>query len=490
MATEIELKLRLTAETAKQLASHPLLRDIPVSKLHLLNTYYDTPDLELHKRRIALRFRKKGEQWLLTVKSSEAASGGLAVRSEWETPAEPGVFNFTHVDDADLRQFLSDNLDTLHPIFTTDFRRSVWQVPFGESLIELAVDRGSIASKGEKRPICEMELELLSGQLDDIFGLTKALQKDFSLHPAIESKAERGYGLYLAEKHQPFHAKAALITAAHSPIDAFRQIALACLEHFQRNESGLKESKAPEFVHQARVALRRLSSAIELFRPVLPVDFAVNYEKIWKSLGSALGAARDRDVFLSETLPPLLTAFPKERSLIRLQTRSQLQARHTRREIAQHFLQTDYPKLLVNFTADLYALRDTSKQEMSALAQMQLSTLEKAALRRAKKYATLEPAQLHKLRIRIKKLRYAMEFFAPLFPATANKIYLSKLARLQSLLGNINDLVTARSLIIETLKNHPPGIVEGWLASRHSLLCEQLAGPLKAWGDEACFVTD
>ena len=70
MSTEIELKLQLSPKAARQLAAHPLLAQLPPQKQHLLNTYFDTPKLELHAKRIALRFRKKGWEWLCTVKSA------------------------------------------------------------------------------------------------------------------------------------------------------------------------------------------------------------------------------------------------------------------------------------------------------------------------------------------------------------------------------------------------------------------------------------
>ncbi|MDE2441308.1 MAG: CYTH domain-containing protein, partial [Betaproteobacteria bacterium] len=197
MSTEIELKLQLNPKAARQLAKHPLLANIASQRQHLLNTYFDTPKLELHERRIAVRFRKKGWQWLCTVKSAEPASGGLAMRSEWETLATPGTFDFSHVDNVEFRNFLEARIDQLEPVFTTDFKRQIWHVPFGESLIELAIDRGWIESRGKRLPICEIELELLSGKVDDIFWLTRQLQGDHHLHPAIASKAERGYNLFL-----------------------------------------------------------------------------------------------------------------------------------------------------------------------------------------------------------------------------------------------------------------------------------------------------
>ena len=204
MATEIELKLQLTPQVARQLPAHPLLAGIKTQRQHLLNTYYDTPGLELHARRLAVRFRKKGWQWLLTVKSAEPASGGLAMRSEWETAAHPGEFDFSHVDNPELKIFLDNAAPQLQPIFTTDFRRTVWHVPFGESLIEMGVDRGSVQSEGRRLPICEVELELISGNMADIFGLTRELQNTLDLLPAVASKAERGFALFAVLPETPY----------------------------------------------------------------------------------------------------------------------------------------------------------------------------------------------------------------------------------------------------------------------------------------------
>lgn len=236
MATEIELKLGLKPAEARKLLDHPLLRTLPTQRQKLLNTYYDTPDLQLHARRIALRFRKKGWDWLLTVKSAEPASGGLAVRNEWECAATPGNFDFSHVDRKELRDQLSDIAPTLRPIFTTDFKRQTWQVPFGESLIELALDRGEISGGKTKARICEVELELISGRIEDIFGLTRKLQAHIHLRPSVASKAERGYRAFLGEPEKPFRAKPIAIHAGQTPVEAFRAIALGCLEHFQRKD--------------------------------------------------------------------------------------------------------------------------------------------------------------------------------------------------------------------------------------------------------------
>ena len=394
--------------------AHPLLAGIKGQRQHLLNTYYDTPALDLHDRRIAVRFRQKGWQWLLTVKSAEPATGGLAMRSEWETAAQPGQFDFRHVDDPELKVLLGNATPQLQPIFTTDFRRTTWHVPYGESVIEMAVDRGSIESQRRKTPICEIELELISGRIRDIFGLTRQLQNTLDLRPAIASKAERGYAVFADSPECPFRAKPATLSPELTPVEAFRNIALGCLEHFQRNGRGPIASTDPEYAHQARVALR---SAIKLFAPVLPADFVATYGQTWQTLATALCEARNWDAFVSETLPPILAAFPKHRDA------SRLAARH--RE--------------------------------------------------------LEPAERHRMRICFKKLRYAIEFFAPLLPAKPLKRYLSALTRLQDELGLINDHVTAQALIDEALHGRPPGPIHGWMTGRHALLVSELPEALDDW---------
>ena len=485
MGTEIELKLRLDPKCARKLLEHPLLVGLESKKQRLLNTYHDTADLTLRENRIAMRFRKKGPEWLLTVKTADPGSGGLAVRNEWETPAQPGVFDFSHVDAPAVRSQLDELKHQLQPVFATDFKRQLWQVPFGESLIELAVDHGHISANGRRETICEIELELLSGNIADIFGLARALQKHHTLHPAIASKAERGYRLFCNEPHVPFKAKPIALSANQSPLDAFRAIALACLEHFQRNESGLLAGGEPEFIHQARVALRRLRSAIKLFAPVLPEDFVAVYSQSWKTLAGALGEARNWDVFLEETLPPLLQAFPNNAQVLQLRNEAQHRVKNARRAITRLLGVKEYPRLIVEFTSAVYALSDTQPVKLSDFAARRIAAHTRSAKKMAMRYAELSQEERHNMRLRFKKLRYAMEFVMPLLPLRRQKSYLNTLGKLQESLGQINDQVTAELLINEALGTKSASAAHGWIAGREALLVEQLPKTLDAWLEQA-----
>jgi triphosphatase len=481
MSTEIELKLRLSPKTAAQLANHPLIAGIKPQRQHLLNTYYDTPALDLQQRRIALRFRKKGWQWLLTVKSAEPASGGLAVRNEWETAATPGHFDFSHVDNPELRAFLDAAIPKLEPVFTTDFHRLLWQIPFGGSRIEIAVDRGSVESRGRKQPICELELELLDGDTADIFGLTRKLQENFWLQPAIESKAERGYALFHNTPKKPFRATKIAVSPEQTPVNAFKTIALGCLEQFQRNEAGLLDKDDPEFIHQARVALRRLRSAIKLFAPVLPADFVAAYGQAWQTLGGALGDARNWDVFSAETLPPIAAAFPSNRAVQRLKREGARRAKLARKRIADVISMAEYPQLLLAFTAAVHSLEDTQDISLAAFARDRLTARARQARRLASRHAELTAEERHRMRICFKKLRYVLEFFNPLLPKARLKPYLAALAQLQDQLGLVNDQVTAELLIHEVVNAGEVGPVHGWVAGRHALLIQALPEALATW---------
>ena len=97
MPSEIELKLSVTSAQARRLATQPALAAVKPQRYRLFNTYYDTSGLDLYRRGIALRLRRKGRsEWLMTVKGGDPAGGALARRSEWEAPTQPGVFASWH----------------------------------------------------------------------------------------------------------------------------------------------------------------------------------------------------------------------------------------------------------------------------------------------------------------------------------------------------------------------------------------------------------
>ena len=495
MATEIELKLRLSRAQSHRLIVHRLLSGVAPQKYQLFNTYYDTPDFELRRRGVALRLRRKGwALWLMTVKTGAAGAGGLAQRSEWEAPTQPGVFDFAIVTDPELREFLQARQSELQPVFTTDFTRCAWTLSHAGALIELALDRGTISATPADLParseaLCEVELELLEGPSSDpLFALAIALAADLQLHPEIASKAERGYALAAGVAPTPVRALPSPLTPDLSPVEAFRAIALSCLAQLQGNEAGAVAGGTPEYVHQARVAIRRLRSAFNLFAPVLNPAFVAVYSPRWRKLAAGLGSARDWDVFLSETLSPLEEAFPGDADLALLRERGEATKSRAQALAAEALEQKAYSQLLLAFSAALFRVEPPTIAVQRKSAEPSLAEFARRRLRKrarmvealAGEHGKMNAERRHELRIAFKKLRYALEFFAPLLPGKRLAAYQASLATIQELLGTLNDQVTASRLIKEMHpKGAPDPLTRGWIAGRTQLLVGALNDELR-----------
>ena len=479
MAIETEIKLSLPPRAATQLAKHPLLAGIKPLRQRLLNTYYDTPDLRLQRERIAVRYRKKGWQWLFTVKCAAPSAGGLARRNEWEVPALPGEFDFSHVDNKKLRHLLESLRAELTPAFTTNFVRNAWLIePQTGVRIELALDRGWIECKSRRAPICEVELELLEGDVDALFAAASTLQANLPLHPEVTSKAERGYRLYAGTALAPVKALPATINRGLTAITAFTTTALSCLNQLQGNERGLHESDDPEFVHQARVAIRRLRSAIRAWKPLLPAGFVAGFDARWKTLAATLGEIRNRDVFISETLPQLTEVFQARPEIEQL-SRHALRQRVTSRKRARSAFKTaDYSCLLLEFTAATLALPDSAEPPLKDFACRCLNKRAKHVAKLARAAYKGDAAARHRLRVALKRLRYALEFFAPLFPGRQMQSYHLATANLQDLLGRMNDLVVATLFTTEGLPIRKAKFICAWLRERNELILQELEKPM------------
>jgi inorganic triphosphatase YgiF len=199
---ETELKLSLSAPDLPRLLAHPLLTPTG-DTLRLLNTYFDTPELALQQRRMAVRERLAGDQWLLTVKTAGQSQNGLSRRQEWEGPTTPGALQFDAlVDDAALAQDLMRLRPDLRALFCTDFERQRWVITHDGARIEVAIDQGRIHVPGTdlSEPLLELELELLSGPDEALLALAVVLrqtpQGPVMLVPSDASKAQRGMALW------------------------------------------------------------------------------------------------------------------------------------------------------------------------------------------------------------------------------------------------------------------------------------------------------
>jgi inorganic triphosphatase YgiF len=490
---ETELKLRVPPEAVRRVASHPLLKNgarSPVQKLKAV--YYDTPNLDLWRRGAALRVRREGARWIQTVKWSGEVKAGLHERNELEvevTGPTPDCSKILHPDIDHL--FSPPELTaSLLPVFETNVTRSTRLLDLGDVVIEASFDRGEIKSGDRKEQVSELELELKRGAAPALFRAGLDIVESAPVALENRSKAERGYALYRDALRAPLKAVMPALDAGVTVSDAFATIAWSTLKHLQGNEQGFLDGADPEFLHQMRVAVRRLRSALSAFSGALPAASRLPIAADLKWLGGILGPARDWDVFVTETLPLIRDAFAERPALISLAEQSvRLQAR-AQRQAHRAIRSRRYQRLLIGLASWLgvQAWREHPDSDAAALlaparayAQSELERRYEQVRKRGRKVGALSAGELHELRIAIKKLRYSVDFFAALFNPDAVRRFRSRLSRLQDVLGTLNDAATLRHLVDSAFDDESAaataearGIVVGWSAGRASALKGEL----------------
>ncbi|WP_254280828.1 MULTISPECIES: CYTH domain-containing protein [unclassified Halomonas] len=224
------MKLALGAVDSERLGRHPRLATLVPQAIELRNTYFDTPQGDLERARVALRIREKRRQGatdlqrLQTLKTSGRGSGGLSIRGEWEWPIAGAELDLVGLAALPPMQDVDASLlDALTPRFRTDFRRLAWQLEMHGSRIELALDIGEIIAGERRAQIRELELELQEGEVAHLWQLALELAEWLPLRPASASKAARGTALVDCRWTLPEAcvSRADCLERATSALDAF-----------------------------------------------------------------------------------------------------------------------------------------------------------------------------------------------------------------------------------------------------------------------------
>ena len=477
---EIELKLRLDPADVGRFRRCPLLRDHKIARAgasHLISTYFDTPSLALRSKKVAFRLRQAGRSIEQTLKAPKGIQGGLQARSEWNAYLDSAVPQIDLIGDPRLRKWLlkRQESDGLEPVFVTDIKRTTWQIVYGQSRLEVALDQGEIRSGDKRREISEVELELQSGDPADLLDFALELVRTYRLVLDRDSKAARGYALYAGDDPQPVRAVEPVLTREMTVLAAFAAFMRSGIVQTMANVPVVLLGEDPEGVHQARVGIRRMRSALSIYKPALdPAVFAwAKSELSW--LQSSLGPARDLDVFLEETLTPLNHRFGSDPTLASV-TKTAEAARDAAYRLAMETLQSArYSEILIRLEGWLLEIDQAGGGDVP-LHDFAAKSLDKRLKRvlkdGGKKPSALEEESLHPLRIDLKKLRYAAAFFRSLYTEKSAKPYLKQLGAIQDCLGGLNDALV-QSSVLEHLnisrgktRDRMQGMLDGWHAAR------------------------
>lgn len=446
---EIELKLALDARHAARLRRHPLLAGVKPASRVLHSVYYDTPDFALMRRAIAFRLRRLGYHWVQTLKAEAPAVGALSSRPEWEMPVAGSTPDLAILPAAALELLRGVEPARLAPVFVTEFRRTTWRLQGAGGVAELALDRGTIRAGTAERPVSEVEIELLDGAPEALFDWALGLLEHLPLRVEPRSKAERGYFLCGAAQPAPVRAGRPDLRAGQPAAQAWLEIVRSALSQLVANVPGfLEQADDIEYLHQLRIALRRLRGAAALgdgvgkARPAWATGLAAVMQD--------LNPARDWDVFVAETLPsvrpvlgdpPLCESFLSGVGTAAARAREQAQA---------CIAAPDFTRLVLGIGRDLQAAR-AAGAPVEDWARRILGRRWKNLRRQCRRLDELDAAGRHRLRIAAKKLRYAADALEGLYGNRARS-FLKRLAALQDRLGRANDAVVADRLLQELLR--------------------------------------
>jgi triphosphatase len=492
-----------------RLLRHPALRPLRRGRARtvaIAATYFDSPDFRLQRDDVALRVRRVGSRWIQTLKGPQqsGAGAGLTARPEYEWPLPgPGIDASRLATTPWKKLFAKAAGDGgLVPCCTTEFERRTVELAFPDGTVaHLCLDRGEIRAvrdgRARRAPIAEVELELAHGDAASLFRLAVALAKDLPLAVMTETKAERGYALRRGLPRAtatPAHAMEVALAADTTTADALAAIARECLHQIAANAPGLMADDDPEWIHQMRVGTRRLRSCLSLVAPFASAELFDPVVTEVKWLATLLGKARDWDVFVTQTLPPLTAWFARDPKaapgMRRLRERALRRRRIARNEARAAIASPRLQHLLLSGGLLCATPRFGSPTSATRLPPSDSNGLArgfaaKLIARRHRKLAALAATLLHAnsderhaARIAAKRLRYVAEFFAPLFPGKRTGTYLETLASAQDALGRFNDAVTAASLASDLsgpADHAAAGAVRGWVAAQAAALEPHLA---------------
>jgi inorganic triphosphatase YgiF len=295
-----------------------------------------------------------------------------------------------------------------------------------------------IEGGGREQPLAELEIEVRRGDPEVAARLARLIATSTPLRIGVLSKAERGFALASGAAGKVTKAEPVRVDVRMSVAEGFAAILTACLRHYRLNEPLVIASKDTAALHQSRVAMRRLRSALTLFKPVVSDgDFSRLREELRWFTGR-LGDARNLDVYLQRDLDEA--------------SRAELEAKRERayRAVIRSMNSARLRKLLLDLIlwASLGQWRSGVKS-IGALPRYALTRVDKlwGGIEAAgERLAIMDEDSRHRLRIEVKKLRYALEFFQALFRSEAHeqKRFGASVEDLQESLGALNDIVTAR----------------------------------------------
>ena len=442
---ELEIKFQLEAEALAWWRDALIAQQ--ASRERLRAVYVDTADGRLAQARVALRLRREGPRWVQTLK----AEGDSAIhRLEHEvmlsargnaTPALDIARHLGSPAHARLLQALGDEPpDALVTRFETDVSRLKRRVlTAGGTDVEIALDLGSVLAAGRSEAIAELELEHKGGPEEGLFEVARDVVARGGAWLSTISKAERGESLRSggasdATKAAPMpqlrHVDGASWLRA-----ALRNVLAQVLPNASAVAAGSRDA---ERIHQLRVGLRRLRTVVRELA-ALSDAMAPAWEHALRDAFVTLGAQRDNQA-AAEAVRPLL------HSAVSWPPSSEVD---TAAAVRAPALQAILIAALALAHAPDAAFTPFARKALKATVATRLQHLHRQVLRDGRRFDTLADERAHRVRKRLKRLRYLAELTPGLWPQKTVARFVAQLKPAQDVLGHHNDVSVAARMLRE-----------------------------------------
>jgi triphosphatase len=453
---DIELTLRLDPESLARARRSPWWRELgPPRRQSVRSTFFDTDDHTLHERDFALSTESR-RQGVVQIVEQRLETGQVA-RSETALSAptpDPSLATDAALPHA-LRKLTPADL---HPIFDIDLKRETRRLVSPRTEIEVSLREGGVTAGDEPEPIHAIELKLVKGGSRELVAEARRLSDSLGGRLSMGDETDVGYAL-ASDRRQWSRARDPRLDSDMTVAESFRRIVLNTLSHLTANDDCARLNLHVEGVHQCRIALRRLRSALKIYGPHLAPHRIARVEENVRWLGGILGAARDIDVLQTELIAPAMESLGEGGDLAPLMADLAGKQAAAYVQVGEALGSERYRGFLIDLFALGHAGRLASPgqdqgdhgQGLAAFAAGALARLHRKLLKRGRDFETLSKSERHRVRIALKRLRYALDFFAELFDSEKQRKFFKRLARLQDDLGGMNDVAVAETVLMRLI---------------------------------------
>lgn len=199
---EIEVKYRIpNEEVAEWIWENELFPELEEEdsreELDLDGRYYDTADLDLARSMIAYRIRKEGDHHIATIKWKGKSEDGLHRREELSCPVPDEKPDLKIFCESDIGEEIDGLLSgkELKMIMETRINRRRYRIDTGEAILEVSVDKGRVETEKGGEDILEVEIELFTGETEELLRIGRKMQKQYDLVSEDVSKYAKGIQL-------------------------------------------------------------------------------------------------------------------------------------------------------------------------------------------------------------------------------------------------------------------------------------------------------